>query len=45
MTTTIALETSKSLPLAMGLRMILLYLVLAVSEGTAVKQVGARFEQ
>jgi tungstate transport system permease protein len=47
MTTTIALETSKgNLPLAMGLGMILLCIVLAVNVAAwAVKQSGARFEQ
>jgi tungstate transport system permease protein len=47
MTTTIALETSKgNLPLAMGLGIILLGIVLAVNVGAwAVKQSGARFEQ
>jgi tungstate transport system permease protein len=46
MTTTIALETSKgNLPLAMGLGMILLAVVLAVNVAAwAVKQFGARFE-
>jgi len=46
MTTTIALETSKgNLPLAMGLGIILLCIVLAVNVAAwAVKQVGARFE-
>ena len=47
MTTTIALETSKgNLPLAMGLGIILLCIVLTVNIGAwAVKQVGARFER
>jgi len=47
MTTTIALETSKgNLPMAMGLGIVLLCIVLAVNIGAwAVKQVGARFEQ
>lgn len=47
MTTTIALETSKgNLPLALGLGIILLSIVLAVNIGAwAVKQVGSRFEQ
>jgi tungstate transport system permease protein len=46
MTTTIALETSKgNLPLAMGLGMILLGIVLAVNVAAwAVRQFGARFE-
>src|SRR6187399_540163 len=47
MTTTIALETSKgNLPLAMGLGIILLGIVLAVNVAAwAVRQSGARFEQ
>ena len=47
MTTTIALETSKgNLPMAMGLGIVLLSIVLAVNIAAwAVKQVGARFEQ
>jgi len=47
MTTTIALETSKgNLPLAMGLGMVLLGIVLAVNVGAwSVKQFGARFER
>jgi tungstate transport system permease protein len=47
MTTAIALETSKgNLPLAMGLGLILLSVVLIVNIGAwAVKQVGARFER
>jgi tungstate transport system permease protein len=47
MTTTIALETSKgNLPLAMGLGMLLLGIVLAVNIAAwAVKHFGARFEQ
>ncbi|HXC58974.1 MAG TPA: ABC transporter permease [Steroidobacteraceae bacterium] len=47
MTTTIALETSKgNLPLAMGLGMLLLGIVLAVNIAAwAVKYFGARFEQ
>lgn len=47
MTTTIALETSKgNLPLAMGLGIILLGIVLAVNIAAwVVKQSGARFEQ
>jgi tungstate transport system permease protein len=47
MTTTIALETSKgNLPLAMGLGMILLTIVLAVNVAAwGVKQIGARFER
>ena len=46
MTTTIALETSKgNLPLAMGLGMILLFIVLAVNVAAwGVKQFGTRFE-
>jgi len=46
MTTTIALETSKgNLPLAMGLGMILLCIVLAVNVAAwGVKQFGTRFE-
>jgi tungstate transport system permease protein len=47
MTTTIALETSKgNLPLALGLGLVLLAIVLAVNVAAwAVKQVGLRFEQ
>jgi tungstate transport system permease protein len=47
MTTTIALETSKgNLPLAMGLGMVLLCIVLAVNiAAAAVKSIGARFER
>lgn len=47
MTTTIALETSKgNLPLAMGLGLVLLCIVLAVNIGAwSVKQIGARFER
>jgi tungstate transport system permease protein len=47
MTTTIALETSKgNLPLAMGLGVLLLAIVLAVNVAAwLVKQLGARFEQ
>lgn len=47
MTTTIALETSKgNLPLAMGLGMVLLGIVLAVNVAAwSVKQFGARFER
>jgi tungstate transport system permease protein len=47
MTTTIALETSKgNLPLAMGLGVILLSIVLVVNVAAwAVRQSGARFEQ
>lgn len=47
MTTTIALETSRgNLPLAMGLGMVLLFIVLAVNVAAwAVKQLGARFER
>jgi tungstate transport system permease protein len=47
MTTAIALETSKgNLPLALGLGIVLLCIVLAVNvAASVVKQVGARFEQ
>ena len=47
MTTTIALETSKgNLPLAMGLGLVLICIVLFVNVAAwAVKQVGARFER
>jgi tungstate transport system permease protein len=46
MTTSIALETSKgNLPLAMGLGMVLITIVLLVNVAAwAVRQAGARFE-